>query len=191
MDMQSNTPPWKQKGMSYRGRLFAGLGFIAPCVLILCPGVPVAYIIFTSSRRTGIFWDDTFPIILILGIIGSALFAIIKRRPSWRAPINITRSYAPIAPSRLGEIFELWHQEIIQGLPYGRGTIVFQASEVILEGYLFRGTMNQQFSRPHPLPSLPAKPRRSPSSYPAMACVTFPPHIQRTRAYCIFPYRPR
>ena len=127
--------------MRYRGRLFARLGFIAACVLILCPGVPFAYIIFTSSRRTGIFWDDTFPIILTLGIIGSALFDMIKLRPAWRAPINITPSYAPIAPSRLGETFEVWHQEIIQGLPFGKGTIVFQASEMILEGYLFRGTL--------------------------------------------------
>jgi hypothetical protein len=147
MDMQSNTPSHKEKGMSYRGRLFARLGFILAFVILLCPGAPFAYILFIPSRKSGNFWDDTFPIILTLGIIGGAIFAIIKLRPLWNAPIRVIPSYDSIAPNRFGEIFEVWYQETIQGLPFGNGTIAFQPGEIILEGHLFRGTLYSLLSK--------------------------------------------
>lgn len=146
MNKQLINPNTKEKGMSYRGRLFARLGFIVACIF-LCPSLICASISLTPSAKTGNFWDDTFPIILTLSILFSAVFSIIKFRPSWRAPINVMPSYNLITPDKLGEIFEVWFQETIQGFPFGNGTIVFQEKEVILEGYLFRGTLYSLLSQ--------------------------------------------
>lgn len=148
MDMQSNNLPTKQKGMSYRARLFSRLGFIIACVSlfpgVICSGVTS----FTPSTKTGNFWDDTFPIILLFAILGGAIFAIIKFRSSWNTPISVTPSREPIASDRLGEIFEVWYQETIKGFHFGTGTIVFQENEILLESHLFPGMLysllNQQ-----------------------------------------------
>lgn len=130
-----NTPPWQGKGISYRTRFLARMGFVL-LLMITCPlAVSFIPLLLIPSRKTGNFWDDSFPFILGPLLIGLGTFAIIKLFPLLRAPISFTTSYAPVVSTQLGQPIEVWYEEIdFQRSLKGKGVILFAPEELIIGG---------------------------------------------------------
>jgi len=138
MDLQSNDPPWKEKGISKNARLMAGVGlYLTSFTTCFCIIFSI-YLVIEPSPKTGDFWNDTFPYILLTAVVGGLLFSTMKLFRLSFAPISFTPSYSPVRPSDLGKAFDVYYQE---SLGYGRsvsfiGSLTFQPDGLELP---FRG----------------------------------------------------
>ena len=131
MDLQSNNQPWQGKGVSKNTRLFARVGLYLTSFMTCCLSAGFIFIAATPSRKTGNFWEDTFPYIAALGIIVGLIFLDIKLIRLSLAPISFVSSYDHVEPHRLGELFEVWYQNSL-GLYNLKGPLIFDQNGLIM-----------------------------------------------------------
>lgn len=133
MNAQSNDQPWKEKGISKNTRLMARVGLYLISFTAFFWLIGSVYLIISPSPKTGNFWSDTFPYIILFVILGGLILFSVKLFHLSRAPISFTPSYDKIDPTKPGEPFEVWYQQsLIAGRAISfRSTLTFRPEGLI------------------------------------------------------------
>ena len=134
MDLQSNNRPWKEKGISKNARLFARAGLYIISFMTCFWTAASVFFVINPSRKTGNFWDDTFPYILLVALVVGLFSLSVKLFQISLAPISFSTSYDRVDSRRLGEPFEVWYQDsLLTGNATSfRDVLTFQADGILV-----------------------------------------------------------
>ena len=92
MNMESNHQPWQEKGISKNARLMARVGLYLTSFMTLFWFIASVYFVIAPSRKTGDFWNDTFPYLYLAGIVAGLILITLKLFRLSSAPISFIES---------------------------------------------------------------------------------------------------